>query len=377
MKDLATVPYHKMSEQIVEILCQRTQNTSPEFFRLLTAFHLSKCGSMMHVKVHSPIMGIIPVNMYAINLAPSGMGKGYSTNIMEDEVIDTFKTVFTEQTFPVITEENLSALAVKRAGIKGEDPDAELVLVQKEFEELGEMLFAFDSGTPAAVKQAHHKILMGRIGSMNFEMDEIGSNLTGNADTLSTMLELFDVGKVKKKLTKNGRDNKRNADLDGRAELLCLQLDGTRLPLVERLRLTQKQPTEAEWSAGLTAMRRTMLAESDARIVLGGRVDEYKGSMPGIAEEALMSLQGKQPLYLIGGFGGCTRDIAETVGLAQPWTRSHVTWQGRTEFARFSSDDLNNGLSAKENQTLAMTSHVDQAIMLVLRGLTRVARQSD
>ena len=217
MKDLSTVPYHKMSEQIVDILCQRTQNTSPEFFRLLTAFHLSKCGSMMHVKVHSPILGIIPVNMYAINLAPSGMGKGYGTNIMEDEVIDTFRAVFTEQTFPVITEENLSKLAVKRAGIKGEDPDAELVLVQKEFEELGEMLFAFDSGTPAAVKQAHHKILMGQIGSMNFEMDEIGSNLTGNADTLSTMLELFDVGKVKKKLTKNGRDNKRNADLEGRA----------------------------------------------------------------------------------------------------------------------------------------------------------------
>lgn len=167
------------------------------------------------------------------------------------------------------------------------------------------------------------------------------------------------------------------ADLDGRAELLCLQLDGTRLPLAERLKLTQQRPTEAEWSAGLTAMRRTMLAESDARIVLGGRVDKYKGSMPGIAEEALISLQGKQPLYLMGGFGGCTRDIAETVGLAQPWAKSHVTWQGRTEFARFSADDLNNGLSIDENQMLAMTPHVDQAVMLILRGLMRVARQTD
>jgi len=166
-------------------------------------------------------------------------------------------------------------------------------------------------------------------------------------------------------------------DLDGSAELICLQLDGTRLPLVERLRLAQQQPTEAEWSAGLTAMRRTMLAESNARIVLGGRVDTYKGSMPGIAEEALMSLQGKQPLFLMGGFGGCTRDIAETVGLVQPWARSHVAWQGRAEFARFSADDLNNGLSAEENQTLAMTSHIDQAVMLILRGLTRVARLSD
>ncbi len=90
-----------------------------------------------------------------------------------------------------------------------------------------------------------------------------------------------------------------------------------------------------------------------------------------------MSLQGKQPLYLMGGFGGCTRDIAETVGLAQPWAKSHVTWQGRTEFDRFSADDLNNGLSIEENQMLAMTPHVDQAVMLILRGLMRVARQTD
>lgn len=166
-------------------------------------------------------------------------------------------------------------------------------------------------------------------------------------------------------------------DIDDRVELLCLQIDGTRLPLAERLKLPQQQPTEAEWSTGLTAMRRTMLTESDARIILGGRVDKYMGSMPGIAEEALISLQCKQPLYLMGGFGGCTREIAETIGLTQPRLKSHVTWRGRSEFTRFSADDLNNGLSAKENQVLAMTSHVDQAVMLILRGLTRVARQSD
>lgn len=167
------------------------------------------------------------------------------------------------------------------------------------------------------------------------------------------------------------------ADLDGTAELLCLKLDGTRLPFEERLKLTQQQPTEEDWAVGLTAMRRTMLAESDARIVLGGRVDKYKGSMPGIAEEALLSLHNKQPLYLMGGFGGCTRDIAETLGLAQPWAKSQVAWQGRTEFSQFSFDDLKNGLSAEENKTLAMTSHVDQAVLLILRGLTRVVRLSD
>lgn len=217
MKDINIIPYHAMSEKIVQILCQRTNNSDPHFFRILTAYHLAKVASMMHVKVHSKAQRIIPINVYAINLATSGHGKGHSTSIFEDEILNGFRNVFENETFPVITEENLARLATKRANIKGEDPDVELEAVRNEFNAMGPLLFAFDSGTTPALKQAHHKILMGKIGSMNFEMDEIGSNLTGNADILTTMLELFDVGKVKQKLTKNTKDNQRNSDLEGRA----------------------------------------------------------------------------------------------------------------------------------------------------------------
>lgn len=162
------------------------------------------------------------------------------------------------------------------------------------------------------------------------------------------------------------------SDLEGLAELVCLKLDGTRLTVAERCSLASKQPSEVEWSDGLTAMRRTMLAETNARIVLGGRVDNYKGAMPGIAEEALLSLQAGQPLYLMGGFGGCARDIAETVGLIAPWGASRLAWDGRPAFQPFSATDLNNGLSSEENATLAQTPHVDQAVMLILRGLMRM-----
>lgn len=164
------------------------------------------------------------------------------------------------------------------------------------------------------------------------------------------------------------------ADLEGAAELVLLQLNGARLPIQDRPKLGQQQPTETDWSDGLTAMRRTMLEETSARIVLGGRVDKYKGSMPGIAEEALMSLRGAQPLYLIGGYGGCTRDIAEAMGLVQPVLMSHLAWPRRNEFKQFSSSDLRNGLSVQENKTLAMTPHVDQAVMLILRGLMNVVQ---
>ncbi len=111
------------------------------------------------------------------------------------------------------------------------------------------------------------------------------------------------------------------ASLAGTAELVCLRLDGTRMPMDERRQSAPHSPTATEWAQGLTALRETMLAETTARIVLGGRVDGYKGTMPGIGEEALLSLRNGQPLFLMGGFGGCARDIAETIGLAPPGRR--------------------------------------------------------
>jgi len=88
--------------------------------------------------------------------------------------------------------------------------------VQKEYESLGKMAFSFDSGTTAAVKQMRHKLLMAGIGAMNLEIDEIGSNLLGNVDVLGTFLELFDVGKVKQKLTKNTKENVRSEEIEGK-----------------------------------------------------------------------------------------------------------------------------------------------------------------
>ncbi len=163
-------------------------------------------------------------------------------------------------------------------------------------------------------------------------------------------------------------------DLEGFAELVLLGLDGTPLSMSARQAVEQRQPTEVEWSDGLTAMRRRMLGEGNARVVLGGRVEGYKGAMPGIAEEALLSLQASRPLYLLGGFGGCAYDVAEALGLVAASVIPRRHWHGRSEIERFSPDDLNNGLSRDENQTLARTPHVDQAVVLILRGLARLGR---
>lgn len=50
-----------------------------------------------------------------------------------------------------------------------------------------------------------------------------------------------------------------------------------------------------------------------ARIVLGGKVDGYSGLLPGIFEEALVTLERPAPLYLLGGFGGAAEVLAQTL----------------------------------------------------------------
>ena len=167
-----------------------------------------------------------------------------------------------------------------------------------------------------------------------------------------------------------------SAGLADTGELICLTQDGRRLDPSIWSKRPLHQPTDKEWATGLTAMRRVMRKATDARVVLGGRVSDYKGVMPGIAEEAVLSLRKSQPLFLLGGFGGCARDIAETLGLVDRWAGSRPAWPGREEFEDFSSD-LNNGLSEEENATLARTSHIDRANILVLRGLHRLGQRRE
>ena len=65
----------------------------------------------------------IPVNMYAINLAPSGSGKGHSITIIEEDIISAFRQQFLEVTFPAVAEKRLRKLANIRAQRDQTDPD--------------------------------------------------------------------------------------------------------------------------------------------------------------------------------------------------------------------------------------------------------------
>lgn len=215
MKDYDSLKHHPMVETLVDILSARTQNPDKNFFTILSCYHLTKLASMMRCRVDAKGFGNLNVNFYGLNAAPSGAGKGYSTKIIEEQVLHLFKQNFMEFTLPTIAEKSLAALAIKRAIRKGVDEAEELEAVTAEFRKLGVYLTSFDSGTTPAIKQFRHQLLMSEVGSINLEIDEMANNLLGNKEVLDAYLELFD-GTIKPKLTKNTNESTRNEEIEGK-----------------------------------------------------------------------------------------------------------------------------------------------------------------
>jgi hypothetical protein len=156
------------------------------------------------------------------------------------------------------------------------------------------------------------------------------------------------------------------------------------------------------WSRGLTEMRALQTSKTSARIVIGGKLGQkenpYKGVMPGILEEALFSIQTKQPIYIIGAFGGCARLVIDAI---EGIPREELTWKFQSTIPY--SDELrklykerklvwheyedilaiirncgynglNNGLSIEENRELANTRSVERIVELIFLGLNRVTK---
>ncbi len=216
MIDLTGVEHHPAIDEIVAVLCNKTQNTDRGFFQVEAAYFLCKIASSMRATVITKDRGAVPINAYALALATSGFGKGYSMSVMENEFLKPFQRRFVDDTMPEIADTHLWSIANNRAAKNGTDQQEEFDKALKDYKECGAFPFTFDSGTPPAVKQLRTKLLLGGSGSVNLQIDEIGSNLIGSTDVLNLFLELFDLGLVKQKLVKNTAENKRSEEIEGR-----------------------------------------------------------------------------------------------------------------------------------------------------------------
>lgn len=207
--------YHPLSEKIVDILVDKTSTNDRHFFRCLVAFYFSTTASMMRTNIKTHDRGTIPVNTYALLLGVSGLGKNYSSNILEELIIDPFKDNYIPNIFYANARANIAKLAIEKQDQFQDDPTLADEEISAEFEMLGPPVFVFDSATSPAIKQLRRKLLMAGAGSLNLAIDEIGSNLTNNMEALTDYLSLYDKGYIKEKITKNTRENKRGIELYG------------------------------------------------------------------------------------------------------------------------------------------------------------------
>lgn len=149
------------------------------------------------------------------------------------------------------------------------------------------------------------------------------------------------------------------------------------------------------WANSLSIMRKEMEKNIDARIILGGRTEKFKGCMPGIFEEAVCSVHQEHPIYLLGGFGGASAQIVSLMkgettadklfeeaktdedykNLVDYYKSNDMPEINYDELKIFENKDfqiLRNGLNDDENEILFNSINIPEIISLILKGINNV-----
>jgi hypothetical protein len=140
----------------------------------------------------------------------------------------------------------------------------------------------------------------------------------------------------------------------------------------------------AEVAESLSALRTFLASVTDARILLGGKESGFEGRMPGIVEEAQLAIAARQPLFLIGGFGGATASIAQ-IACQQPerWPprdpahddvdprATHALAEVRAVIDSSGWSITANGLNIEDNLRLSTSHRPSEIATLVAIGLSR------
>jgi hypothetical protein len=180
---------------------------------------------------------------------------------------------------------------------------------------------------------------------------------------------------------------KQSLSLYGR--LICLDLDGAEVALDhDRGGLPDLVDDADLRRRALTGLRRYMCAQERGRVFLGGRRTGFQGAIPGLMEEALVSLRAGRPLYLAGGLGGVTLDIVRALGVDNgdwlppdpdppPADGGLLDGYGQLQAAAAEPGfaGLANGLTDEENRWLAASHRPGEIAALVSLGLGRLEQE--
>lgn len=155
--------------------------------------------------------------------------------------------------------------------------------------------------------------------------------------------------------------------------------------------------SKAYWSQSMTNMRKRNVNECGYRICAGGKLRGYSSCMPGVLEEFLLTYKKEKPIFLIGAFGGVAGKICHAIIESQVPEELTYEWQKNNNLyyedvqkilgkdcANYEEverillnvkiDDLaeKTGLLKKEYERLMVTPFIDEAVHLILKGLSNI-----
>ena len=94
-------------------------------------------------------------------------------------------------------------------------------------------------------------------------------------------------------------------------KLVLVKSDGAVEEVREHLPIARE---DIDVARALTAMRTFVSWNSDARVLVGGRLEGYQGAEPGVIEEARLSAEAGAILLVAGGYGGAAAAVAGALG---------------------------------------------------------------
>lgn len=177
--------------------------------------------------------------------------------------------------------------------------------------------------------------------------------------------------------TRNLKDLRLYADSLGvKSTVQLLDVDGVPRS-VRDARTADDDPGKVDAATSLSAMRTHTTDIASARVVVGGKVSGFAGAMPGVAEEAAVTLRADKPLYVAGGFGGAaTLAGAIVTPDLYRWLPSGMPAGLSPEVGRLVKSALTfplgaDGLTDEERALLAATHRPSDIATLVVLGLSR------
>lgn len=143
-------------------------------------------------------------------------------------------------------------------------------------------------------------------------------------------------------------------------------------------------------------LRENMTKDCDAKIVIGGKLSNYLGYIPGVLEEAIYQIEANKPLFIVGGFGGVSNEISKLIlGENSSYLCNEFQYSSPflQDFKKFVNDkykfsnynfiknlfsdfnlktlSINNFLTEDENKRLFFSKNIHEITYLIMKGMNK------